>query len=118
MQNGSGIINVSDIPTFTHCSLGRWYYGIGKRQFGERQEFLAIEDQHKKFHEFLKEYVEIFNSKNGSKSQAVLNQLELVSIKVVNLLDQLKEIDLTVSIDNNKHPFEKEYLYGKTTGNF
>ncbi len=39
MQQGGAVINVNSIPVHTDCSLGRWYYGIGKGRFGQTQEF-------------------------------------------------------------------------------
>ena len=92
MQTGNGTIRVQDIPTHTTCSLGRWYYGIGKQEFGENQEFLAIEAQHVKFHQLLIEFVETFSNQGSAKAHEVLNQLHIVSSNVANNLDQLKKV--------------------------
>lgn len=92
MQTGGVTIRLHEIPTHLTCSLGRWYYGIGKQEFGDNKEFLAIEAQHEKFHHLLNEFVETYSSYGATKSQEVLNQLHVVSTNVANSLDQLKKI--------------------------
>lgn len=92
MQGGNSTIRLQDIPTHMTCSLGRWYYGIGKQEFGDNKEFVAIEAQHEKFHHLLSEFVETYSSYGATKSQEVLNQLHVVSTNVANSLDQLKKI--------------------------
>ena len=92
MRQGGAFINVNDIPAHTGCSLGRWYYGIGKGRFGQTQEFLEIEAPHRKFHELLKEYVETNTSHGSSGAQSILNHLKTVSQNIISNLDQLKKI--------------------------
>lgn len=92
MQNGNGTIRVQDIPTHITCSLGRWYYGIGKIEFGDNQEFLAIEAQHEKFHQVLFEFVDTYSNQGSAKAHEVLKQLHIVSSNVANNLDQLKKV--------------------------
>ena len=92
MQKGGTIINARDVPTHTNCSLGRWYYGVGKSEFGGNHEFTAIEAQHIKFHELLKEYVETFTKYGSVRAQGVLNQIQSVSLNVGVGLDHLKKV--------------------------
>jgi methyl-accepting chemotaxis protein len=92
MQNGGGLIDKNNVPTETQCSLGRWYYGIGKSEFGQRQEFIALEEVHRKCHETLKEYIVTYTDKGSSKAQTSFNQLKANSLNVVNSLDKLKNI--------------------------
>ena len=92
MQKGGTIINARDIPTHTNCSLGRWYYGVGRSEFGGNHEFTAIEAQHIKFHELLKEYVETFTKYGSVRAQGVLNQIQSVSLNVGVGLDHLKKV--------------------------
>ncbi|PKO00199.1 MAG: hypothetical protein CVU42_05520 [Chloroflexi bacterium HGW-Chloroflexi-4] len=91
MQRGDSTIRAQEIPNHKSCSLGRWYYGIGKQEFGENQEFIDIEAQHEKFHHLLLEFVEAFSSYGSTKSLEVLNQLHVVSNNVGNSLEQLKK---------------------------
>jgi len=92
MQNGGELIPQKDIPTHMSCSLGRWYYGIGKQEFGQFKEFVEVEVQHTKFHELLNSFVLTFSSQGSGKAQATVEQLRTVSTNVVNSLDKLKSV--------------------------
>ena len=92
MQKGGKIIKAEEIPSHTNCSFGSWYYGVGKIEYGETREFIAIESHHKKFHDLLKEYVETFTKRGGDKAQTVLNQIQVSSQGVMNSIDQLKKV--------------------------
>ena len=91
MQNGSEIIKSGSVPTHLDCSLGRWYYGIGKQEFGDMPEFVAVEAQHEKFHQLLADFVETYNASGSARSQEVVSQLRATSLKVERSLDQLKQ---------------------------
>jgi len=92
MQQGGALINERDIPTHMECSLGRWYYGVGTGQFGQVREFMDINTPHERFHKLLKEYVEVFTRQGAGPAQSSLEQLKLISINIVDRLDQLKKI--------------------------
>ncbi len=92
MQQGGMAINVKDIPTHTSCSLGRWYYGVGRGRFAHQREFIEIETPHMKFHELLREYVEVFKSHGAGRAKGSLDQLKSLSLNIVNSFEQLKRI--------------------------
>ena len=92
MHNGGKRININDIQTHKNCSLGHWYYGVGKIEFGQTKEFIAIEAPHKRIHELLKEFVESDTNNGQGRAQAVLKQIQSTSLEVVNTLDQLKKV--------------------------
>ncbi len=92
MHAGGKAILAKDISSDTNCSLGKWYYGIGKAEYGEHGEFKAIEQPHHHFHELLRSYVDAYNSSANGKSAAVLLQFEDVSKQVISDLDHLKSI--------------------------
>ncbi len=92
MQKGGKIIKAEEIPSHTNCSFGSWYCGVGKIEYGETREFIAIEFHHKKFHDLLKEFVETFTKRGGDKAQTVLNQIQVSSQGVMNSIDQLKKV--------------------------
>ena len=92
MQKGGTIINARDVPTHTNCSLGRWYYGVGRSEFGGNREFTAIEAQHIKFHDLLKAYDETFTKYGSVRAQGILNQIQSVSLNVGVGLDHLKKV--------------------------
>ncbi len=92
MQQGGMAINVKDIPAHTSCSLGRWYYGVGRGRFAHHREFIEIETPHRKFHELLREYVEVFKSHGAGRAQGSLDQLKSLSLNIINNFEQLKRI--------------------------
>jgi len=90
MQNGNGIIALNDIPTHLTCSLGQWYNGLGKKEYGNKPEFIAVEAHHVKFHKLLLDFVESYTGSGSAKSQRILDEIIVVSEKVGGNLDQLK----------------------------
>ncbi|MGB9591068.1 MAG: methyl-accepting chemotaxis protein [Candidatus Kryptoniota bacterium] len=92
MQHGGESIQVDLIPDHTSCALGRWYYGIGKKDFGSMKEYLHIEENHKKFHEAMREYVESFTFNRNGRSQSLLEQCRTLSKSIVHDLEQLKKV--------------------------
>jgi methyl-accepting chemotaxis protein len=92
MQKGGKKISLNEVPAHTNCAFGRWYYGAGVGQFGQMQEFIAVELPHKEFHNLLREYVEIYKSQGAGRADATLKQLKAVSRNIVNHLDQLKKM--------------------------
>lgn len=89
MQKGLGTISTEDVPTHATCAFGRWYYGVGKLEFGNNQSFIDVEADHIRFHDLLKKYVESFAGVGNSKGQAILDQMHSVSSSCVNDLDRL-----------------------------
>ncbi len=92
MQKGGPVINMVDVPAHTECSFGRWYYGVGQRKFGHLREFTEVETPHKKFHENLKEYTEVFKKHGAGRAQTILDQMKSTSLGVIITLDQLKKV--------------------------
>ncbi len=92
MQRGGMLISENDIPSHKDCSLGRWYYGVGIGRFGRTREFIDIKVPHERFHNLLKEYVDVFTSQGAGPAQIPLEQLRMVSKNIIDHLDQLKKI--------------------------
>jgi len=87
--SGGAMISLSEVPSHTECSLGRWYYGLGKREFGSRTEFNSIEADHLRFHELLREFAA--NRSNGHQA-ALVGEIKQLSQQVARKLDQLKAV--------------------------
>jgi len=88
--NGTEMLRVSEIPAHTDCSLGRWYYGLGKLEFGDKPEFKAVENLHIQFHNLLREFAA--NQKNGHHSAQMLKEIKQVSRRLVEMLENLKRV--------------------------
>lgn len=87
--SGLETILPQDVPAHTECSLGKWYYGIGKQKFGHFAEFEAIEPDHIQFHEILKSFAE--STSNRPKLSRLLSEAHSVSRKIIQNLDALQE---------------------------
>ncbi len=88
MQNGGGTIK--SVPSHEDCVFGRWYYGDGMRQYGRNPKFVAIEDEHIKFHKLLHDFVDTYNKSGATYSEGIVKQVETSSKAIVANLDQLK----------------------------
>ena len=92
LLNGEDDIVESQIPSDHDCALGRWYYARGMYEFGDRQEFKAIESHHRNFHQTLTTLVRSYNNGNRETAQHSFKELEKISSSVINGLDQLAKL--------------------------
>jgi len=92
MQNGGEKLDITQLPNEKQCSLGRWYYGVGKAEYGELKEFKNVEEYHKKCHSLIHEFVKTYNEGGSAKSLPILQKLKESSNNVVVVLDQLKKV--------------------------
>ena len=76
MQKGGTKIKLSDLPNHRNCSLGRWYYGVGGRDFGQDKNFHALKVDHKQFHESLRQYIDSLSTQDQKASQEILEMLQ------------------------------------------
>jgi methyl-accepting chemotaxis protein len=88
--SGGETLRLKDVPAHTECSLGKWYYGLGKREFGAHPEFKAVEADHTRFHDLLREFAE--NQKNGHQGAQMVKEIKQVSQRVVEKLESLKRV--------------------------
>jgi aerotaxis receptor len=91
MERGEETISVTQIPSHTNCSLGQWYYGLGKREFGHLNEFVQLEEDHKKFHQVMKELVETHAISGNGKAKLDLDQCRTLANNIASSLDLLKQ---------------------------
>jgi methyl-accepting chemotaxis protein len=89
-QAAKGNGQIGQVPSHTECALGRWYYGLGKREFGGRAEFQAVEADHVQFHQLLRDFTE--NGHNRERAARLAQDLKQVSLRVANRLDELKRV--------------------------
>ncbi|MFN7035508.1 MAG: CZB domain-containing protein, partial [Bellilinea sp.] len=87
---GAETLHADQVPAYTDCSLGRWYYGLGKREFGGYPEYQAIEADHIRFHELLREFAA--NQKNGHHAAGMVKEIKQLSVRVCEKLEQLKRV--------------------------
>lgn len=86
----NGAVQLGKIPSHSECSLGRWYYGLGKHEFGDKAEFQAVEADHVQFHNLLREFAE--NGHNPAQAKRLVGEIRQVSQRVAGRLEALKQI--------------------------
>ena len=91
MARGEEMISATQVPSYTNCSLGKWYYGLGKKEFGHLNEFIQIEEDHKRFHEIMREFVEIKGMSGNGKAKSYIDQIHALANALCSKLDLLKQ---------------------------
>ncbi len=78
-----------DLPTA--CILGQWYYQAGAEQYGDRPEFIAIEEPHRQLHQAGRAAVVACNQGDHQQAETLLQQAAQNSADIVSALDGLAE---------------------------
>jgi methyl-accepting chemotaxis protein len=73
----------------TECSLGRWYLGRGRMEWGHLPEFEAIDAPHREIHELLAAIVSAHTRGDRGQAEALFAEMKQVSRTVVAALDAL-----------------------------
>ncbi|MCP4493760.1 MAG: hypothetical protein GY820_41635 [Gammaproteobacteria bacterium] len=80
----------NEVADHTQCRLGEWYYtGDGKQLYANNHSFKSLEEPHKMVHQ---SGITALNAFHQGEEQAMLDALqsmEVASLKVMSLLDQL-----------------------------
>jgi len=90
MLAGREHIQDGEMTSPRECVLGRWYYNIGQRQFGDVREFIDLETPHKQIHQAAIEAVAAYNRGDHDAARAGVDQVARVSDEIVRLLDGLE----------------------------
>ncbi|MBI5943463.1 MAG: MCP four helix bundle domain-containing protein [Chloroflexi bacterium] len=87
--NGERRLAPEEAISQTECLLGHWYYGRGKKDYGQNEFFLGIEQPHKDFHEVL---LKLANSSDSDKEprQEYLAQLKQAYDELARLIGELQ----------------------------
>lgn len=95
MQKGGEKIKLSELPNHRNCSLGRWYYGVGGRDFGQDRNFHALKVDHKQFHENLRMFIESISADDLAESLSLMEKLssthQQVETSLKNLIKSVEE---------------------------
>ncbi|WP_442906989.1 CZB domain-containing protein [Helicobacter sp. MIT 11-5569] len=95
-----------DLASHHDCRLGKWYeQGVGKEAFGHLEDYRSLESPHAGVHDSFKGAIEILKSQgvegNSEKILEFLQQGEVASDKVVEVLDKM--LDAKITERNNRH---------------
>ncbi len=89
MRKGNKKVNLKDLPNHRNCSMGRWYYGVGGREFGLNPDFMALKIDHKQYHQDLRLYIEAMNKQDVSEIEKTSHEFHSISKKVHTSLKNL-----------------------------
>lgn len=90
MLAGGAIIQAREITSHAECSLGRWYLGRGRREWGHLPEFEAIDAPHREVHELLAKIITAHQRGQTLAAQTALADLKRASQMVVAVLAALE----------------------------
>ncbi len=83
-------MNNYGVVTHEQCSLGRWYYGVGKKHYGQLSQFEELEESHIRFHQLTRRAVETFQSGDLEEFETTAREIEAVTAEFLGALDRLE----------------------------
>ena len=90
MITGKERLSESDLGDHTNCALGRWYYGVGRQELGDRPAFAEIDAPHAAMHAAVKRAVAAQNGSNRNLADQAVGDVRRLSAEVVRALDALE----------------------------
>lgn len=91
MQKGGKKVVLNDLPNHRNCAMGRWYYGVGGREFGSNPDFMALKVDHKQFHIDLREFIEALYQQDVALSEERSTKLNVISDKIQLSLHNVRQ---------------------------
>ena len=89
--DGKGGLTRDQAASHRDCVLGRWYYGEGHEQYGQRDSMQRIEQPHKRFHDTIARIIELREGGKNQEAEALYADIEPLSTEVVQLLERLEQ---------------------------
>ncbi|WP_231293223.1 globin-coupled sensor protein [Sporosarcina sp. P33] len=93
MLLGLETVKPSDVSSHKDCRLGKWYNETQtKNRLGHLSSYQNIDHHHALVHKYAREAAAHFEQGNRPAAEEDLRQLEVASIEVVRLLDELIDV--------------------------
>jgi len=90
MLLGGTSIRPDEVVDHHSCRLGKWYYTEGKRVYGGRPEFAAIEAPHAKVHEIARKVAELHQAGKKIEAQLAVDEITPFTDAVLQNLEKLR----------------------------
>lgn len=87
-----GSITEQDIGAPHESRLGEWYYGVGKKLFGNERAYINLEQPFIYVHDMAKKAVQEYNHGNKVEAEKYLTEITKESSIVIENLRKLKQI--------------------------
>jgi len=92
MLLGGNAMKQEELSDHTQCRLGKWYYDLGKAEFGDTDIFKKLEGPHANIHKLGREAFELHNNNQHDMALEKLAQMEEISEIIVDMLNQLGDM--------------------------
>jgi len=90
MYRGGTKVKLNDLTNHRNCALGKWYYGVGGREFGQNSDFVKLKVNHKQFHENMREFVISMCSSDQELSEDAANKFLVIWGTVETSLEKIR----------------------------
>ncbi len=84
--DGRKAMTLEEAGSHRLCLLGQWIYSEGIKNYGDLAEVHALEKDHEKFHNLVREIVQLRNTDELAKAEDKLKELTALSEKVLDCL--------------------------------
>lgn len=84
--DGRKAMTVEEAGSHRLCLLGKWIYSEGLKDYGDIAEVHALEKVHERFHNLVREIVQLRNANELAKAEERLAELTALSQKVLDYL--------------------------------
>ena len=88
---GSIHLDADEVKDHHQCRFGKWYDSDGQRLCGHLESFKAIDSIHTQVHSLSRDAVAAANNENRGKAEALLKEIEGLSLRIVGMLDAIRE---------------------------
>ncbi|MDH7603837.1 MAG: methyl-accepting chemotaxis protein [Melioribacter sp.] len=88
--SGKESIEAHVAGNYKGCSLGKWYYNSGLKNFRNDKDFEELEKWHISLHKLAEEIVNDVNNNKKDEAKNKLADIEEYSSKIIELLDKLE----------------------------
>lgn len=84
-------ITQNQLCSHRECELGKWYYSVGKKAYGDSQYFQQIEAPHERLHQIVELVYQSHSAGDNDEADKLYDELAPLSEKIVGLLDQTEK---------------------------
>ncbi len=89
--DGKTSMTAQQAGSHTECTLGKWLYSIGLKNYGNLAEMHSVEKTHKEFHALVAKVLGFKEQGNQAEAEQAFSQLGQLSTKIVALLTDLEK---------------------------
>lgn len=93
-DDGKNSLNSSELKDHTQCRLGKWYYDLGQKTYGQEEVFKNLEKEHIEIHKLGREVYNLHQNRKVNEARSKLSEMEDLSAVIINMLDDLAKLSV------------------------